>query len=170
MQRAKEYMLVFRRVDNLEIVRYSNFDLASCVNDGKYTSSYIFMLPGGVISWKSKKKTLVASSIMQAEFISCYAASSHVVWLRNLVTELCIVDFIARTLNLYCDNNATIFYSKNDKTSRGFKHLESKYFTDRDLVNKNGIIVDYIGTDFMLEDPLTKGLRPIVFKNNVESM
>lgn len=62
------------------------------------------------------------------------------------------------------------FYSKNNKTSNGSKHLELKYLTVRYLVKKNDILVEYIGTDFMLVDPLPKGLRPIVFKNHVESM
>jgi hypothetical protein len=48
--------------------------------------------------------------------------------------------------------------------------LELKYLTVRDFVKKNDIIVEYIGTNFMLADPLTKGLRPIVFKNHVENM
>ena len=170
LQRTKEYMLVFRRVDNLEIVGYTDSDLAGCVDDRKSTSGYIFMLAGGAISWKSKKQTLVASSTMQAEFVACYAASTHAVWLRNLVTGLRIVDSIARPLKLYCDNNAAVFYSKNNKTSSGSKHLELKYLTVRDFVKKNDIIVEYIGTNFMLADPLTKGLRPIVFKNHVENM
>lgn len=42
--------------------------------------------------------------------------------------------------------------------------------TIKDLVKKNDIVVEYIGIDFMLVDPLTKGLKPIVFKNHVESM
>lgn len=86
------------------------------------------------------------------------------------MTGLCIVDSITKPLKIYCDNNATMFYSKNNKTSSGSKHLELKYLTVRDIVKKNNIVVEYIGTGFMLVDPLTKGLRPLVFKNHVERM
>lgn len=72
-------MHVFRRVKNLEIVEYTNSDFGGCVDDMKSTSGCIFMLAGGAISWKSKKKTLLASSTMQIEFIACYAAVTHVV-------------------------------------------------------------------------------------------
>lgn len=34
----------------------------------------------------------------------------------------------------------------------------------------NVIIVEHIDTDSMLADPLTKGLRPVVFKRHVENM
>lgn len=127
LQRTRDYMLVFRRVENLEIVRYTDSDLVGCADDRKYASGYNFMLVGGAISWKSKKQTLVGSSTMQAKFVACYAVATHVVWLRNLVIGLRIVDFIAKPLKLYCDNSAVVFYSKNNKTSSGSKHFKSKY-------------------------------------------
>lgn len=170
LHRTKEYMFGFRRVNNLEIVEYTDSDLAGRVNDGKSTSNYIFMLAGGAISWKSKKQILVTFFIMHAKFIACYVVATHVVWLRYLVTGLRIVYSIARPLKLYYNNNLTVLYSKNNKTFSGSKHLELKYLTLRDLVKKNDIVIEYIGTNFMIIDPLTRGLRSIVFKNHVESM
>lgn len=79
LQRTKEYILVFRRVNNLEIVGYTDSDLVGCVDDRKFTYGYIFMLAGGAILWKSKKQTLVVSSTMQVEFIACYATITHVI-------------------------------------------------------------------------------------------
>ena len=60
----------------------------------------------GAISWKSAKQTLVASSIMVAEFIACFEASNHGIWLRNFVISLREVDGIERPLKNYCDNNS----------------------------------------------------------------
>ena len=57
-----------------------------------------------------------------------------------------------------------MFYTKNNKTSRGSKHLELKYLTVRDLVKDGSIVVDHVDTNSMLVDPLTKGLRLVVFK------
>ena len=34
------------------------------------------MLVDGIVSWKSAKQTLVASSIMQAKFVSCYGTAA----------------------------------------------------------------------------------------------
>ena len=53
-------MLAFKRVDNLEVVGYSNADFGGCPDDLKCTSGYIFTLGGGAISWKSVKQTLFA--------------------------------------------------------------------------------------------------------------
>jgi hypothetical protein len=74
MQGTKDYMLTYRRSDNLEVFGYSGADYAGCVDSKKSTSGYIFTLAGGAISWKSSKQTVTASSTMQAEYIACYEA------------------------------------------------------------------------------------------------
>ena len=80
------------------------------------------------------------------------------------------MDSIARPLKIYCDNSVAVFYTKNNKTTSGSKHLELKYLTIRDLVKIKGIIAEHIDTDFMLVDPLTNGRRLTVFKKHVENM
>ena len=81
-------MLMYRRVNNLEVVGYSDSDFDGCSNNHKSTLGYIFMLAGGAISWKSVKHRLIASLTMYTEFVACYCASSQAVWLRNLILEL----------------------------------------------------------------------------------
>ncbi|KAL1300528.1 hypothetical protein AAHE18_18G189400 [Arachis hypogaea] len=82
LQGTKDFMLTYRRTDNLEIVGYSDSDLVGCVDSRKSTSGYIFMLADGAVSWKSAKQSLVATSTMEAEFIACFEATSQGVWLR----------------------------------------------------------------------------------------
>jgi len=81
LKRTKDYMLTYQKSDNLEIIRYSDSDFAGCQDNKRSTSGYIYMLAGGAISWKSAKQTLVASSTMAAEFITCFEASNHEIWL-----------------------------------------------------------------------------------------
>ena len=107
---------------------------------------------------------------MYAEFVACYGASSQAVWLRNLISELQVVDSIFRPIVIYCDNNAVVFYFKNNKISTGSKHMEIKYLTVKDLVKKGDIVIEHIRTESMLADPLTKGLKPITFKEHVVNM
>ncbi|XP_047326892.1 secreted RxLR effector protein 161-like [Impatiens glandulifera] len=86
LKRTKDYMLTYKKLDQLEIVGYSDSDFAGCQDSRRSTSDYIFMLAGGAILWKSIKQTLIASSTMAAEFIACHEASNHGMWLRNFVT------------------------------------------------------------------------------------
>ena len=64
------------------------------------------MLAGGAVSWKSVKQTFIASSTIEAEFIVCYEASNHGIWLQNFITQLRIVDGTEKPLRINCDNKA----------------------------------------------------------------
>ncbi|WJZ85723.1 hypothetical protein VitviT2T_005243 [Vitis vinifera] len=47
LQETKDYMLTYRRSNNLEITGYSYSDYVSCKDTNRSTSSYIFMLLNG---------------------------------------------------------------------------------------------------------------------------
>ena len=65
---TKDYMLIYRRTDNLEVVGYSDSDFTGCVDSRKSTSGYAFMLAGEAISWRSAKQNLAATSTIKAIF------------------------------------------------------------------------------------------------------
>ncbi|XP_039135092.1 secreted RxLR effector protein 161-like [Dioscorea cayenensis subsp. rotundata] len=167
---TKDYMLTYKRVENLELIGYTDSDFASCADDRKSTSGYIFTLACGVISWKSSKQTLVTSSTMQAEFVACFGAATQAVWLRNLIAQMFIVDSVNRPIQLYCDNISAVLFFKNNKSITGSKHMEVKYLTVKELVKKGDIAIDRIGTADMMADPLTKGLSPSVFEKHISNM
>ena len=50
LQRTKDYMLTYRKLDQLEIIGYSDSDFAGCRDSMKSTSGYIYLLAGGAIS------------------------------------------------------------------------------------------------------------------------
>ena len=77
LKRTKDYMLTYQRSNRLEIIGYIDSDFAGCQDSKQSTSSYVYMLAGGAISWKSVKQILIASSTMAAEFIACYETSNH---------------------------------------------------------------------------------------------
>ncbi|RVX09496.1 Retrovirus-related Pol polyprotein from transposon TNT 1-94 [Vitis vinifera] len=88
LQITKDYMLTYRRSNHLEIVGYSDSDFMGYLDNRRSTLGYIFMLAGGAVSGKSVKQTLIASSTMEVEFIACYEASNHGIWLWNFITQL----------------------------------------------------------------------------------
>ncbi|RVW36529.1 Retrovirus-related Pol polyprotein from transposon TNT 1-94 [Vitis vinifera] len=55
LQRTKEYMLTYRRLDQLELIGYSDSDFAGCQDSRRSTSGYIYLLAGGAISWRFAK-------------------------------------------------------------------------------------------------------------------
>ena len=116
------------------------------------------------------KQTIIASSIMEAEFVACFEVTVHGLWLRNFISGLRIVDFVSKPLRIYCDNSAAVFFSKNDKYSKGVKDMELKYLTVKEDVRKRRVSIEHISTQLMVADPLTKGLSPKTFKEHVNRM
>ncbi|XP_048231321.1 secreted RxLR effector protein 161-like [Ricinus communis] len=121
-------MLTYRRSKHLEVIGYSDSDFAGCVDTRKSTLGYIFLLAEGTISWKSVKQSVIVVSTMETEFVACFEATVHGIWLQNFILGLGIVESIARLLKIRCDNSAAVFFSKNDKYSKSAKHMEIKYF------------------------------------------
>ena len=111
---------------------YSDSDYTG--DDRKSTSGYVFTLVGGAISWKSSKQTVTISSTMYAEFVACYEATEQVNWLKNFIPGLKMVDDIYRPLKLYYDNNPTVQYAHNNKSSGAAKHIDIKYYVVKDKV------------------------------------
>nr|KYP32433.1 Retrovirus-related Pol polyprotein from transposon TNT 1-94 [Cajanus cajan] len=163
-------MLTYRRSNHLKVIGYLDSDFAGCVDSRKSTLGYVFFLAGGAISWKSAKQTVVASSTMEAEFVACFKVTIQANWLRNFISGLGIVDSIAKPLKMYCDNSTAIFFSKNDKYSKGAKHMELKYFVVKEEVQKQRVSIKHISTNLMIVDPLTKGLPPKIFIEHVKNM
>ncbi|XP_057969334.1 secreted RxLR effector protein 161-like [Malania oleifera] len=52
---TKDYKLMYRRSDHLEVVGYSDSDFVGCVDTRKSTFGYVYLLARGAISWKSAK-------------------------------------------------------------------------------------------------------------------
>ena len=124
LQRTKDYMLTYRKLDQLEIIGYYDSDFAGCRDKMKSTSGYFYLLVRGAIYWKSVKQSIVASSTMTAEFLACYEASNHGIWLRNFVTGLRIMNGIERPLKLLCDNKSAVLYSNNNRSSTKSKFID----------------------------------------------
>jgi hypothetical protein len=67
---------------------YNNADWNTLSNNSKATNGYIFSIDGGVVSWKSKKHTILAQSTMESEIIALAIASEEASWLRCLLVEI----------------------------------------------------------------------------------
>ena len=125
------------------------------------------MMIEGAVSWKSVKQTLTTSSTMEVEYVTCYEAYCHAIWLRNFISVLEVVHSISRPLKLFCDNSAVVSFSRN--TSRS-KHIDVKFFFVIEKVVESLISVKHTLMTSMLVDPLTKGLPICVFQEHVTRM
>ena len=157
LQGTKDYMLMYRQTDNLDLVGYSDVDFTGCVDSRKSTYGYIFLMVDGAVSWRSVKQTLIATSTMEAEFVSCFEATSQGVWLKSFISGLRVMDSISRSLRIFCDNSVAVFLAENNKSGSQSKHIDIKYLAIREHVKEKKVIIEHISTELMIVDPLTKG-------------
>jgi len=95
------------------------------------------MLGKGVISWSSKKQSIVTLSSTEAEFVIATACACQAIWLKRILEELEFKQAGATTI--YCDNNSTIKLSKNPVLHGRSKHIDVKWYFLRDLCS-DGVI------------------------------
>jgi hypothetical protein len=81
------------------------------LDDRKSTTGYIFLTGNGAITWKSKKQSITAQSLTEAEYVALSEAVCEACWLRSLHEEM---GYIQKQPTIICgDNEGTIAMAKN---------------------------------------------------------
>ena len=134
LKRTRDYMLLYK-ADSLVSLGYTDSDFQSSKDSRKFTSSYVFTLGSGAISWRSIKQSCIADSTMEAE----YVAAKEAVWLRNFLLDLRMVLSMQLPITLYCDNSGAVANSKEPRAHKKGKHIERKYHLIRDIVQRGDV-------------------------------
>jgi hypothetical protein len=101
-------MLTYWRSDILDVIGYLDSNFASCSNDRKSTSGYVFMMAGEVVSSKSVKYDTysflnyrgIIHSLLPGYMLGYTAA--------KFFSGLVVVDTIEKPLKIFCDNSAIL--------------------------------------------------------------
>ena len=81
---------------------YSYANWVTSVGDNKSTSSWIFTLGGGAISWASKKQSCISHSTMESEFIALASAGKEAEWLMNMLYDIELWPQPMLAIFIYC--------------------------------------------------------------------
>ncbi|KAK1417486.1 hypothetical protein QVD17_26615 [Tagetes erecta] len=146
----------YKKSQEIKLVGYSDSDWASCMDDRKSLSAYVFSLGTGAVSWRSKKQTTVALSSTEAEYISATGATCQALWLRRILEDLGFNQ--AKPTVIYCDNKSAINLAKNPITDGRTRHIDIKYHFIREMIGKNQIALEFCSTHCQVADVLTKSL------------
>ncbi|XP_025669991.1 uncharacterized mitochondrial protein AtMg00810-like [Arachis hypogaea] len=85
---TSSYSLHLKWETSLGITAYSDSDWTGDPNDRKSTSSYCIFLGTNLISWTSKKQTVVARSSTEAEYRSMAEAVAELIWIKTMMREM----------------------------------------------------------------------------------
>ena len=114
---------------------YNNVNWISYSEEIKSTSGYIFILGGGVVSWKSSKQSLIARSTMESEFIALDLARYEADWLRNFLIEIPLGIKPTPSISMHCDCQAAISIAKNKSFNGKNRHIRLRH----DVVKQKGV-------------------------------
>ena len=140
-----------------EFIGYTDADYASDIDTRRSTTGYLFMLNGGAVSWSSRLQPTVAASTTEAEYMAAAFAVKEALWLRKLAYDLMMG---VKTIKINADNQAAIKLLKNPVSSVRSKHIDVIYKFARERVALKDVEFDYISTDKMVADTLTKPVSP----------
>ncbi|XP_062535117.1 uncharacterized protein LOC134204311 [Armigeres subalbatus] len=147
----------------LELTGYTDADWAGDCKSRKSTSGYVFLFGGAAVSWKSTKQNSVSLSSMESEYVALCDAAQETIWLRRVLQDIGVKQEDPTTL--YEDNQSCIAFAKSERTTRRSKHIETKQMFVQDLCRKDVIRLQYLCSEDMVADALTKPLGTI--KTNV---
>lgn len=148
--------LAATRSEATKLVGYCDADWSSDPSDRKSNTGYLFLLGHASVCWASRKQTSVSLSSMEAEFIALSEASRELVWLRRLLCDM--GENQSDPTIIFEDNQACINFAEEERQSRRSKHIDTRKFFTKDLIDKGVVKLKYCASEDMAADMLTKPL------------
>ncbi|PON84400.1 hypothetical protein TorRG33x02_198600 [Trema orientale] len=154
--------LFFKKNENRSIEAFTDANWAGSITDRKSTSGYCTFVWGNLVTWRSKKQSVVARSSAEAEFRAIAQGVCELLWLKMLLKELGVN--IVQPMKLYCDNKAAISISHNPMFHDRTKHVEVDKHFIKEKIEAGEICIVYLPTSEQVADILTKGLPRSTFE------
>jgi len=95
----------------LELRAYSDADHGSDPTNRKSVIGFCIFLGDSLISWKSKKQSIISQSFTEAEYRAMTSITKEIVWLCWLLADMRV--FFSHPTLMYCDNQSSIQIAHN---------------------------------------------------------
>ena len=155
LQGTMSYKLTFTR-DDAKITGYTDADWGNCKIDRRSFSGYVFTMSQAAVSWSSKKQRTVALSSTEAEYMALTEAAREALHLSNFVKEIGLKGF--SEITIYNDNQSAGKLAQNPMFHGRSKHIDIRHHFIRQVIRENPVELEYMPTEEMTADVLTKPL------------
>lgn len=122
----------------MALIGYSDAEFAGDLDDRHSTSSNLFLMSSGPISWYSNKQPIVTLSTAEAEYVASSTATQEAVWIRKLLADLHISQ--KQATKIMEDNQGAICIARNPVAHARTKHIDIRYHYIREALNERTII------------------------------
>lgn len=151
-----DFCLTYKQLPvNTGLTGFSDADWASDLDARKSTTGYMFVVNDGAVSWNSKKQATVALSSTEAEYMAIVTTIQEGIWIRGIMKELFGENPV---IKVFGDNKGALQVITNNSYSPRTKHIDIKAKFIQDKIEKGEITVQYLPTNEMPADILTKAV------------
>ena len=102
--------------ESSEVVGYCDAEWASDRVDRRSTTGYNTFIGGNLVTWKTKKQTLVSCSSAEAEYGAMLKLTNELVWIKGILKDLGIEQTTPMTM--HCDNQTAIHIALTHSSMR----------------------------------------------------
>ncbi|TYK18485.1 putative mitochondrial protein [Cucumis melo var. makuwa] len=148
--------LQFSSQSSLVLSDHSDADWAGDPTDRPFATGYCFYLGDSLISWRSKKQSVVSRSSTESEYRALASTTTELLWLRWLLADMNVPQQ-GPTL-LHCDNRSVIQIAHNDVFHERTKHIENDCHFIRHHLLSNTLLLQPVSTIEQPADIFTKAL------------
>lgn len=148
-------------VRSLKLTAFSDADWGGDKDTRRSHTGGVLFLAGGAIAWISKKQSSVAMSSAEAEYMAASLVCREVIWIRSLLAGFGFKQDGPTVIHE--DNAACVQMSKNPVNHSKTKHIDLHYHFVRERVETGEVRLDWLSTEKMIADILTKAVIPKTF-------
>jgi hypothetical protein len=138
----------------------SDAEFVGCRLDRKSTSGTCQFWGSSLVSWFSRKQSSVAQSTTEAKYVVAASCCSQLLWITYTMSDF---GEEYTYVPLQCDSTDAISVAKNPVLHSKTKHIEVRYHSLRDNIEKGKIALIHVPTHDQLADIFTKLLHQATF-------
>ena len=161
IQATMDYRLAFGAKGRQGLVAYADSAYANSVRN-RSTTGFVFMINGSPVAWNSRKQTVTAQSSTEAEYMAVSEAAKQAIWIRHFLYSIgkeAVYNMGPTTI--YEDNQGAIKLADNPVNHPKTKHIAVRYHAIREHIANGEIRLEYLSTDRMVADGLTKATNHV---------
>ncbi|KAE8721931.1 pentatricopeptide repeat-containing protein [Hibiscus syriacus] len=153
--------LIFRKNQDRTVKVYTDASWGGELTDRRSVSGYCTYVWGNLVTWRSKKQTVVSRSSAESEFKAMALGICEGMWIKRLLTELDLDD--KKNFEIFSDSQSAMSIAKNPVQHDRTKHIEIDRHFIYEKVNNGVAKLQYIPTKKQLTDIFTKALPRVTF-------